>query len=180
MSSILIIDDEENLRKLLGRVIELEGYTVLQAGTIKDALKIMLRENPSVVISDVKLPDGNGVELTGRIKKEFPATEVIVLTAFGMIQDGVKAIKNGAFDYLTKGDHQEKVIPVLTRAMDKAMLQKRVLNLESRLLEKFGFHNVLGHNQALRQAVEMAQKVAATDTTVLLLGETGTGKEVFA
>ena len=96
MHTVLIIDDEENLRRLLARVIELEGYSVYQAATIKDGLKLLSKEFINVVISDVKLPDGNGVDLTAKIKNDFPATEVIVLTAFGTIEDGVKAIKNGA------------------------------------------------------------------------------------
>lgn len=179
-SSVLIIDDEENLRKLLARVVELEGYSVTQAASIKEAIKILNRETFQVIISDVKLPDGNGVELAARIKKEFPGSEIIVLTAYGTIEDGVKAIKNGAFDYLTKGDHQEKIIPLLSRASDKALLQQKVLNLESKLQQKFGFSNILGENKVLKQCIELAKKVSATDTNVLLLGETGTGKEVFA
>jgi len=180
MANVLIIDDEENLRKLLSRVIELEGYNVTQAPTIKDALKFLQRENIQVVISDVKLPDGNGVELAGKIKKDFPSIEIIVLTAFGTIEDGVKAIKNGAFDYLTKGEHQEKIIPLLSRATEKALLQQKVLNLESKLQNKFGFENILGESKSIKQSIELAKKVSSTDTTVLLLGETGTGKEVFA
>lgn len=180
MSAILIIDDEESLRKLLARVIELEGYTVFQAGSVKDGMKLLSRENIQVVISDVKLPDGNGVDLAARIKKDLPSVEVIVLTAYGTIQDGVKAIKNGAFDYLTKGEHQEKIIPLLGKATEKALLQQKILKLESSLHEKFGFSNILGESKALKQAVALAQKVSATDTNVLLLGETGTGKEVFA
>ncbi|MBA4057573.1 MAG: sigma-54-dependent Fis family transcriptional regulator, partial [Marivirga sp.] len=143
---VLIIDDEENLRKLLSRVVELEGYAVFQAATIREGLKILQKDSIMVVISDVKLPDGNGVELTAKVKKEFPWIEVIVLTAFGTIEDGVKAIKNGAFDYLTKGDHQEKLIPLLSKASEKAMLQQKILNLESKLEEKFGFAQILGEN----------------------------------
>ncbi|MBT1704462.1 sigma-54-dependent transcriptional regulator, partial [Chryseosolibacter indicus] len=180
MSNVLVIDDEDNLRKLLARVIELEGYSVFQAGTVKDGMKLMSKENMHAVISDVKLPDGNGVELAGRIKKEYPWIEIIVLTAYGTIADGVKAIKNGAFDYLTKGEHQEKIIPLLAKAMEKALLQQKVQSLESRLHAKFGFPNILGQSKVLQKAIELARKVAATDTNVLLLGETGTGKEVFA
>jgi DNA-binding NtrC family response regulator len=180
VSNILIIDDEENLRKLLARVVELEGYTVFQAGTAKEGMKLLSRESINVVISDVKLPDANGVELAGRIKREYPSIEIIVLTAYGTIPDGVQAIKNGAFDYLTKGEHQEKIIPLLSKATEKALLQQKVLNLESRLHERFGFSSVLGQSKALRMAVELARKVSGTDTNVLLLGETGTGKEVFA
>jgi two-component system NtrC family response regulator len=178
--NILIIDDEENLRKLLARVIELEGYTVFQAGSVKEGMKQLSKESINVVISDVKLPDGNGVDLAARIKKEHPSIEVIVLTAYGTIPDGVKAIKNGAFDYLTKGEHQEKIIPLLSKASEKALLQQKILNLESRLNDKFGFSNILGQSKALKHAVDLARKVSATDTNVLLLGETGTGKELFA
>jgi len=178
--TILIIDDEENLRRLLARVIELEGYTVYQAPTIKDGLKTLNRESINVVISDVKLPDGNGVDLTSKVKHDFPATEVIVLTAFGTIEDGVKAIKNGAFDYLTKGDHQEKILPLLAKASEKALLQQKILNLELKLQNKFGFNSIIGNNKLLLNSIEIAKKVALTETTVLLLGETGTGKEVFA
>lgn len=177
---VLIIDDEENLRRLLARVIELEGYHVLQASTAKDALRLLDRELVHVIISDVKLSDANGVDLSGKIKGKFPAIEIILLTAFGSIEDGVAAIKHGAFDYLTKGDHQEKIVPLLNRASEKALLQHKVLQLEYQLHERFGFENILGQNKLLKDSIDLARKVSATNTTVLLLGETGTGKEVFA
>ena len=180
VNTVLIIDDEENLRRLLARVIELEGYSVYQAPTIKEGLKLLSKEFINVVISDVKLPDGNGVDLTAKIKNDFPATEVIVLTAFGTIEDGVKSIKNGGFDYLTKGDHQEKILPLLAKASEKASLQQKILNLELKLQNKFGFNSIIGNTKLVLDSVELAKKVSGTDTTVLLLGETGTGKEVFA
>ncbi|NOT73570.1 MAG: sigma-54-dependent Fis family transcriptional regulator [Cyclobacteriaceae bacterium] len=180
MTSVLIIDDEQSLRGLLARIIQLEGYSVFQAGSIKEGMSFLHKEIVQVVITDVKLPDGNGVDLTARIKQEFPAVEIIVLTAYGTIEDGVKAIKNGAFDYLTKGDHQEKILPILSRASEKSLLQQKVINLETRLHEKFGFDNILGNNKAIKSSIELARRVTVTDTTVLLLGETGTGKEIFA
>ena len=141
---------------------------------------MLSKESINVVISDVKLPDGNGVDLTAKVKHDFPAVEVIVLTAFGTIEDGVKAIKNGAFDYLTKGDHQEKILPLLAKASEKASLQQKILNLELKLQNKFGFNSIIGNTKLLLDSIELAKKVAGTETTVLLLGETGTGKEVFA
>lgn len=179
-TTVLIIDDEIALRNLMARIIQLEGYSILQAGSVKEGVQFLKKEPIQVVIADVKLPDGNGVDLTTKIKQEFPSVEVIVLTAYGTIEDGVKAIKNGAFDYLTKGDHQEKIIPILNRASEKALLQQKVLKLESKLQERFGFDSILGTTKVLKSSIDLARKVAAASTTVLLLGETGTGKEVFA
>jgi len=177
---LLIIDDEERLRNLLARILQLEGYEILIASTGKEGLRKLQQEAIPVVISDVKLPDINGIELTSQIKSSWPATEVIVLTAFGTINDGVKAIKLGAFDYITKGDDNEKIIPLVSKAMDKALLQYRVLELEQKLNNKFGFERLVGRSAAITDVIKMAQKVALTNTTVLLLGETGTGKEIFA
>ena len=178
---LLIIDDEERLRNLLARILQLEGYDVVVAANGKEGLKKLQQEATiPVVISDVKLPDINGIELTSQIKAGWPSTEIIVLTAFGTINDGVKAIKSGAFDYITKGDDNEKIIPLVSKAMDKALLQYRVLELEQKLNVKFGFDRLIGKSNAITDVIKLAQKVALTDTTVLLLGETGTGKEIFA
>jgi two-component system NtrC family response regulator len=177
---LLIIDDEERLRSLLARILQLEGYEVITAANGKEGLRKLQHDSFHVVLSDVKLPDSNGIELTEQIKTNWPATEVIVLTAFGTINDGVKAIKSGAFDYITKGDDNEKIIPLVSKAMDKALLQQRVQELENKLNEKFGFDQIIGRSPAIIEVVKLAQKVALTDTTVLLLGETGTGKEIFA
>jgi two-component system NtrC family response regulator len=179
-ASILIIDDEEKLRGLLSRIISLEGFAVFEAADAKGGLKLLEKEEIAVVISDVKLPDSNGVELAKTIKDKYPHIEVIVLTAFGTIYDGVKAIKNGAFDYLTKGDDNEKIIPLLYKAVEKAQLQLRIVQLEKKVADKYSIDNILGISPAILEAKELAKKVAQTDTTVLLLGDTGTGKEVFA
>lgn len=178
--NILIIDDEERLRNLLARIISLEGYNVTEASGSKAGLKVLEKEDFHLVISDVKLPDANGVDLTATIKNIYPHIEVIVLTAFGTIQDGVKAIKNGAFDYITKGDDNEKIIPLVNKAIDKAQLQHKVRMLQKKISNQYSFSNIIGTSKAIRQAIELARRVASTDTTVLLTGETGTGKEVFA
>jgi two-component system NtrC family response regulator len=177
---LLVIDDEERLRKLLARILQLEDFEVIEAGNAKEGLRKLELEVVDVVISDVKLPDGNGIELTKTIKANYPAIEIIVLTAYGTINDGVTAIKNGAFDYITKGDDNEKIIPLVNKAMDKAILQRRVLELENKLNNKFGFDRIIGTSPAITAAIKLAQRVATTDTTVMILGETGTGKEVFA
>ncbi|MBC9910687.1 sigma-54-dependent transcriptional regulator [Chitinophaga varians] len=177
---ILIIDDEDQLRKLLSRLLALEGYTMHEAGNIRSAMKILEKEEISVVLSDVKLPDGNGVELVQTIRSRFPQVETIVLTAYGNIADGVQAIKNGAFDYITKGDDNNRILPLVSKAMDKARLQFRIRDLEKKIAGKYNFDNILGSSPEIEGAKELARKVAPTDMTVLLLGETGSGKEVFA
>jgi len=179
-SSILIIDDEIKIRSLLARIIELEGFTVYQAQNAKEGLKILANQDISVVISDVKLPDANGVELVKQIIAIKSYVEVINLTAYGTISDGVLAIKNGAFDYLTKGDDNDKIIPLVYKASAKAQLQQRVYELEKKIAVKYSFKTILGNSKPIKEAISLAEKVAITHTTVLLLGETGTGKEVFA
>lgn len=179
-TTLLIIDDEIKIRSLLARIIELEGFLVLQAATAKEGLALLQSHDVLVVISDVKLPDANGVELVKQIKTLKSFVEIINLTAYGTISDGVLAIKNGAFDYLTKGDDNEKIIPLVYKAVDKAKLQLRLHELEHKIAGKYSFENILGHSKPIKEAITLAQKVAPTATTVLLLGETGTGKEVFA
>lgn len=180
MHRILIIDDEEKIRTLLSRIISLEGFDIIQAPDLKTGWRKLELNEVDVLLCDVKLPDGNGVEFSKLVKEKFPAIEIILLTAFGNIPDGVQAIKNGAFDYITKGDDNNKIIPLLYKASEKVKLNKRVIQLEKQLDQKLSFENIIGKSKLIKQAVESAKKVANTDATVLLTGETGTGKEVFA
>ncbi|MGB4819634.1 MAG: sigma-54 dependent transcriptional regulator [Saprospiraceae bacterium] len=180
MNKVLIIDDEDKLRTLLARIIGLEGFLVTEAPDCKSANKKLEAADFDVVLCDVRLPDGNGVEFVKSVKSRFPLTEVILLTAHGNINDGVQAIKNGAFDYITKGDDNNKIIPLLFRAMEKVELAKRVKHLEKQLGDKHSFNNIVGTSKAIQKSIELARKVTETDTTVLLTGETGTGKEIFA
>ncbi|MDN3654611.1 sigma-54 dependent transcriptional regulator [Ferruginibacter paludis] len=180
MHTILIIDDEEKLRTLMARIIRLEGYEVLEAATCKAALKKLEQTEADVILCDVKLPDGNGVELIKEIKTLYPRVEIILLTAYGNIPDGVQAMKNGAFDYLTKGNDNEKIVPLINRALEKVQLEKRIEKLEQQVGKRYGFDSILGSSPLILEAIAFAKKVAPTNASVLLLGETGTGKEVFA
>jgi two-component system, NtrC family, response regulator len=179
-ANILLIDDEEKLRNLMGRIIKSEGFDVVEASDCRTGLKKAEQQQFDVILCDVKLPDGSGVELVEKLKKASPLTEVILLTAYGNIPDGVKAIKNGAFDYITKGDDHDKILPLLYKAFEKAKLQKRINTLEKQVGKKYSFDSIIGKTKCIKAAIELAQKVSDTDTTVLLTGETGTGKEVFA
>ena len=180
MPKILIIDDEKDIRNLLAKTLELEGYQVKTAERISEGWTKLSIEEFDLVLSDVRLPDGSGVDLCRRIKEKFPLLEVICMTAFGNIRDGIQAMKNGAFDYLVKGDDNEKLIPAVAKAIEKAELVRRISHLEQRLNQQVGFDTILGNSKEIKKAISLAIKVAPTDTTVLLTGESGTGKEVFA
>jgi len=178
--SLLIIDDEPELRHLIQKLLKLEGYLTFEAGSGKQGLDILNKDDITVVIADVRLPDINGIDLIAKIKQHNHLCEIIMLTAYGTIEDGVRAIKEGAFDYLTKGDEDNKIIPLVNRAVEKVHLKNRIAQLEKNFSEKYSFDVIMGNSPKIYEAKVLAMKVADTDTAVLLQGETGTGKEMFA
>jgi two-component system NtrC family response regulator len=180
LKTVLIIDDEEKLRSLLARIIRSEGFHVMEAADSRAAMKLIDNQEIDAVLCDVKLPDGNGIELIPLLKAKNSSAEIILLTAYGNITDGVQAMKNGALDYIVKGNDNDKIIPLLNRAIEKAHLQKKLNRLESIVTKKFSFDSIIGKAPSFLKAVELAKKVAPTEAPVLLTGETGTGKEVFA
>lgn len=178
--NILVVDDEDKLRGLLKRIIALEGYIVHEAIDCKNAMKVLNREKVDVVVCDIRLPDGNGLELTGNIKRGWPDIEIILLTGHANIPDVVRAMRSGAFDYISKGDDNDKLLPLIAHAIEKARLQMRVRRLQEQVQHAFSFDHIIGESTAIQQTKAMVRKVTTADTTVMLLGETGTGKELFA
>lgn len=176
--NILIIDDEIKLLKLLGMILSQENFNVKEASTARSAMTMLEQYDFDVVLSDVRLPDAFGVELVKSIKTKYPHLEIILMTAFGNITDAVQAMKNGAYDYLVKGDDNEKIIPLVYKALEKGKDNRSKMIQQTHIAK--GFEQIIGKSPAILQAKKLAEKVALTDAAVLLTGETGTGKEVFA
>lgn len=178
--TILLIDDDERLSRLLADLFELEGYDVTIAQTGEEGLEKLQKSLFAVAIADVHLPDTNGIELVRHLREISPATEVVVLTAHAEVKDGVEAMKNGAFDYALKTGDQEQLLLTIARAAEKSQLQLAVKELQKQLVSQDAFGAIIGVAPALQDAIQMARHAAHTDIPTLLLGETGTGKEVFA
>ncbi|MBS4000285.1 MAG: sigma-54-dependent Fis family transcriptional regulator [Desulfobulbaceae bacterium] len=178
--NILIIDDESEIRRILSQLLEFENFTTFQAESLDKSFDILINEEIHVVILDVRLNQINSIKSIPIIKSKSPLTEIVMLTAYGTIADGIASIKLGAFDYLVKGDDDERIIPLVEKAYEKYLLLSRLNRLEEQSRKTFGFNNILGSSNTITDAISLAKKLSGSDTTLLITGETGTGKEIFA
>jgi DNA-binding NtrC family response regulator len=177
---ILVVDDDESLRRVMQMQLEEAGYEVLAASQGQDALAVMEDMTPALVITDLKMPGISGLDLLRRLRGAYPETTVIMVTAFGTVSTAVEAMKAGAYDYITKPVDYEQLMLVVNRAMERGQLMAEVKTLRANLDEKYGFESIVGRSKALLCVLEMATRVARRDSTVLIAGETGTGKELLA
>ena len=178
-AQILIVEDKDSLRTMLRHALERQGHSVLEARDQPEAVRL-LQQNPAVVLSDLRLPEGDGFGVL-RASKEFDAdTPVIVMTAYGSIEDAVAAMKEGALDFLAKPVDPDHLALLVARALEQRRMVTENLLLKEELAVRRGAPQLVGDDASLRKVFASLQRAAATDTTVLLEGESGTGKELFA
>src|SRR6201996_9438589 len=178
-SQILVVDDDSSLRRVMKMQLEEAGFEVSLATDGDQAWKMLHEVEPQLIITDLQMPT-TGLELLGRIAKEGMQTTVIVVTAFGTIETAVEAMKMGAYDYVTKPIDFEALVLVVHRAMERQNLMEEVRSLRSALDQRFGFSGIVGHSKTLMRVLDQAARVSQRTTTVLIQGETGTGKELVA
>ena len=177
---ILIVDDDESLRRVMQVQLEQEGYSVTSASGGQAAMNTLERSPQDLMIVDLKMPGLSGVEVLKRVRTEYPETVVLLITAFGTVETAVEAMKLGAYDYLTKPANADALRLVVGRALEHVRLRQEVQTLRSTLAEKYGFENIIGRSESLLATIDAARRAAQSDATVLVRGETGTGKELLA
>lgn len=180
MASILVVEDKDSMRGMLSQTLEAEGFDVDIATDGKQGAEKALQKEYDVVLTDLKLPEIDGLEMLSRIKDVNPETAVIMMTAYGTIETAVEAMKNGAFDFITKPFDPDQLTVLIKRAMENRRLMAENTLLREELGYNQGLSGIIGSSPAMKQAVELVRKVAPSDSTVLFLGESGTGKELFA
>ena len=180
MPSILVIDDKESMRQMLAKTLESEGYEVDVARDGEVGLDKAKEKRFDLVLTDLKLPNMDGLRVLSSFKDLDPEISVIVMTAYGTIETAVQAIKQGAFDFLTKPFDVDHLNVLIQRALENRRLLAENVLLREELAQSLGFTEIIGKSEKMKEVTRLVKKVAPSDTTVLLLGESGTGKELFA
>src|SRR5918993_4312794 len=180
MPDILLVEDKESLRRVLRLTLENAGYTVAEAEDARAAAQEVARAPFRLVLTDLRMPHGSGLDVLRAARSVDADIPVIVMTAYGSIDEAVQAMKDGAHDFLQKPVDSNHLLLLVERALEQSRLRTENLLLREEWSKRYGFPRIIGESEALKRVVGETQRVATTDATVLLLGESGTGKELFA
>jgi len=180
VETVLIVDDEKNYLLVLEALLSKEGFQVLTAGSGPEALAVLREAETDLVLTDMKMPGMDGIELLKAIKKTDPDLPVIVMTAYGTVDRAVEAMKRGAYDYLTKPFENKELLLTVAKALELSRLVRQNQLLRSQVAQRFGMDNVVGRSKQMMEVYRIIDKVAPTKATVLISGESGTGKELVA
>ena len=178
--NILIIEDDKNTKEGLKKFLEAEKYNVVAFEKGEEAITYLKQNRIDIILSDMKIPEMNGIEVLKKSKKISPSTFVIILTAYGTVDNAVEAMKLGAYDYLTKPLNLDKLSLVIDRALSYRKLKEDYELLKKEIKERYSFENIIGQSKKMKQIFDMILQVAPTRATVLIQGESGTGKELIA
>src|SRR5947199_2564096 len=180
MPDILLVEDKESLRRVLRLTLESAGYSVAEAEDARAAAQALAREPFRLVLTDLRMPHGSGLDVLRASKEASPDAPVVLMTAYGSVDEAVQAMKDGAHDFLQKPVDSNHLLLLVERALEQVRLRTENVLLREEWSRRYGFPRIVGESDAIKRAVAETQRVATTDTTVLLLGESGTGKELFA
>lgn len=180
MPDVLLVEDKESLRRVLRLTLENAGYTVTEAADARAAINEISRAPHRLVLTDLRMPNGSGLDVLRAARAADGDIPVVVMTAFGSIDEAVQAMKDGAHDFLQKPVDSNHLLLLVERALEQARLRTESILLREEWSRRYGFPRIIGESEAIKRAVAETQRVAQTETTVLLLGESGTGKELFA
>jgi DNA-binding NtrC family response regulator len=180
MQTILIVEDKDSMAQMLRETLEAEGYHIVIATDGHEGIRRIMDSNIDLVLSDLKLPKKDGIAVLKAVKAESPLAPVIMMTAFGTVETAVAAMKEGAFDFITKPFDTDHLLLLIKRALENQRLVTENILLKDELAGKLGMPRIIGKSHAITEVAQKVQKVAPAKTTVLLLGESGTGKELFA
>src|SRR5438105_3675575 len=180
MPDILLVEDKESLRRVLRMTLEHAGYSVTEAADAREAIDEIGRVPHKVVLTDLRMPNGSGLDVLRASKTADEDVPVVVMTAYGSIDEAVQAMKDGAHDFLQKPVDSNHLLLLVERALEQARLRTENILLREEWSRRYGFPRIIGESETIKRAVAETQRVAQTEATVLLLGESGTGKELFA
>jgi len=180
METILVVEDKESMAEMLKETLESEGYRVISARDGLEGIRYLKECRVDLVLTDLKLPPKNGIDILKASKEENPLRPVIIMTAYGSVETAVTAMKEGAFDFITKPFDTDHLLMLIKRAIETQRLFTENILLKEEFASTLGFPRIIGRSEKITSVAQMVQKVASTKTTVLLLGESGTGKELFA